>query len=1079
MPPKRAGAKAGKSAPAPKRDQWFDAKAADEDIDDDLAFDSDDDKQFGAFFKQQAARAKAEKAAKKKGGTAPTGGDEAGGFDEWDDEDGASGSDAQWSDDDDDSRSEIDISELLDTKEERAERRQERQAKKAAEKKSADPVAKKAAGKAGASKGRMLEGAESMLLAPEARRSKTSLAELASATKKAIAGDDAEADAATKERLANLTSVQGLIGRELTEQERHMMDRGLARDATRAEMAKWKSFISEQRRSRTVSFPLKAPNQNPVPTTLAGIASIQQERIAKAAALLKAAEKEGDSDAVAAAAAQPAAAPASAVVSMAAKMNELLAASGLGTTKEHKRLAREQKASGATAGASAAAADGRPTSAEGFADADGFLPVTGEETVGDETAKEEGPDMTYVAKLKALVGYDLAKRKRFNKIKSKAYRRILRKEKERERELKERALELVNPEAARKKAQAKIDKMRAEERTTQRHKNTSKWVRHVKHMAKFDDDAKDAIREQDVLRQRLMAKADEAADDELIDAAEAESSDEEQERRVDELLSGKAPVSSVLWGGAAEADSDPEGLDDADGDDKRAKLRKARKELGSMDFMKRARERHAEQFRSEAAELQADIARFQRGEAPQGAGFELDSDDGLDAEERAERKRVAAEDRAGGLDFMGLRDRQEKAAAAVKERRKREGEAEARRMADLKSTEAGSGRKRFGANAAADDGGRAAPRVDVELAAPGGMVAGEGQALTPAERRRLQAEVAAREAQPAAATTKAGRKKAREAAAAAAEALVDDGGAEDEDAVMGTSGAESAPSPKSALRKSAAADAATTAPLSGKEKKRVRVETADAAATATKSPPSKPRKAEEGAQMSHDYLVSRAFARDDIDEDFTAAKAAQVEEALKPEDANASLPGWGEWGGESERLNRNHKQRVAENALKRSIERSALASARADAKLDHAIINHDVGMVADKHTLHVVPRPYDSAVQYERAMRQPLGPEFNSVRTFQDGVAPKVQTKKGVAIDPVDRTTGMHKKAKTSRSKKSDLDDELAETALVQSSAERKAAAKEAAAQAAASAKAKKEAAAKKASAGKRDGARLKNKRAR
>ena len=231
--------------------------------------------------------------------------------------------------------------------------------------------------------------------------------------------------------------------------------------------------------------------------------------------------------------------------------------------------------------------------------------------------------------------------------------------------------------------------------------------------------------------------------------------------------------------------------------------------------------------------------------------------------------------------------------------------------------------------------------------------------------------------------------------------------------------------------------------------------------------------------MSHDYLVSRAFARDDIDEDFTAAKAAQVDDAMKPEDKNASLPGWGEWGGENERLNQRHKQRVADLTLKRSIERTALAGARADAKLDHAIINHDVDMVSDKHTLHVVPRPYDSAVQYERAMRQPLGPEYNSVRTFQDGVAPKVQTKQGVAIEPVDRTTGMHKKAKTSRSKKSELDDELADAALMPTSAERKDAAKKSAASAAAAAKAKKEAAAKKQSAGKREAPRLKNKSAR
>jgi U3 small nucleolar RNA-associated protein 14 len=200
--------------------------------------------------------------------------------------------------------------------------------------------------------------------------------------------------------------------------------------------------------------------------------------------------------------------------------------------------------------------------------------------------------------------------------------------------------------------------------------------------------------------------------------------------------------------------------------------------------------------------------------------------------------------------------------------------------------------------------------------------------------------------------------------------------------------------------------------------------------------------------MSHDYLVARAFARDDIDEDFTAAKAAQVDAALKPVDPNASLPGWGEWGGENERLNKQHKERVADLSMKRNIERTALAASRADANLEHAIINHDVGMVTDKHTLHIVPRPYDSAVQYQRAMRVPLGPEFNSVRTFQEGVAPRVVTKRGVAIDPVDLTTGMPKKAVLKRRSKQaeqqeSEDTSLADMALMPDAAD-KAAAREA-----------------------------------
>jgi U3 small nucleolar RNA-associated protein 14 len=138
---------------------------------------------------------------------------------------------------------------------------------------------------------------------------------------------------------------------------------------------------------------------------------------------------------------------------------------------------------------------------------------------------------------------------------------------------------------------------------------------------------------------------------------------------------------------------------------------------------------------------------------------------------------------------------------------------------------------------------------------------------------------------------------------------------------------------------------------------------------------------------------------------------------MKPQDKNATLPGWGEWGGEDEQLGEKHKGKVAELELKRNIGKATLMNARADSKLSHVIINHDVDLVPSKHMLHMVPRPFADAGEFQRSMRQPIGPEWNTAKTFNAGVQPKVMTKAGVVIDPVDAVSGLRKTAKTSRRK--------------------------------------------------------------
>ncbi|CAG9792307.1 unnamed protein product [Diatraea saccharalis] len=119
------------------------------------------------------------------------------------------------------------------------------------------------------------------------------------------------------------------------------------------------------------------------------------------------------------------------------------------------------------------------------------------------------------AKIRAQQSYKAAKAKRQSKIKSKKYHRILKKEKLK-LQLKEfEELQKKNPEEALQKLEA-LEKARALERHTLRHKNTGKWARNQLIRAKYDKEVRQQIAEQLAVSRNLTHKPQdtESTDDE-------------------------------------------------------------------------------------------------------------------------------------------------------------------------------------------------------------------------------------------------------------------------------------------------------------------------------------------------------------------------------------------------------------------------------------------------------------------------------------------------------------------------------------------------------------------------------------
>jgi U3 small nucleolar RNA-associated protein 14 len=146
-------------------------------------------------------------------------------------------------------------------------------------------------------------------------------------------------------------------------------------------------------------------------------------------------------------------------------------------------------------------------------------------------------------------------------------------------------------------------------------------------------------------------------------------------------------------------------------------------------------------------------------------------------------------------------------------------------------------------------------------------------------------------------------------------------------------------------------------------------------------------------KFSQKELIARAFAGDDlIEEEFSAEKQAQVEEDMDKEE-DLTLPGWGSWAGSS--LKSKPRKKIIKKVPGIAQEK------RQDSKLSKVIINEKESKRLSKYKVTSIPYPYQTREQYEKAIRVPLGKEWNSRNSFQSMSKPRAITRAGQIIHPI------------------------------------------------------------------------------
>ncbi|KAL1542801.1 U3 small nucleolar RNA-associated protein 14 A [Salvia divinorum] len=147
-------------------------------------------------------------------------------------------------------------------------------------------------------------------------------------------------------------------------------------------------------------------------------------------------------------------------------------------------------------------------------------------------------------------------------------------------------------------------------------------------------------------------------------------------------------------------------------------------------------------------------------------------------------------------------------------------------------------------------------------------------------------------------------------------------------------------------------------------------------------------------------LIQRAFAGDDVEEDFIKQKEAVLDEENPEPEKPVLLPGWGQWTGVQKRRGLPSWMLKEHEAAKQKRDESL--KKRKDAHLNNVIISEKLGKKAEKLHTKTLPYPYTSKEVFEQSIRMPIGPEFNPVTAIGALNRPEVVKKAGVIIKPIE-----------------------------------------------------------------------------
>jgi len=155
--------------------------------------------------------------------------------------------------------------------------------------------------------------------------------------------------------------------------------------------------------------------------------------------------------------------------------------------------------------------------------------------------------------------------------------------------------------------------------------------------------------------------------------------------------------------------------------------------------------------------------------------------------------------------------------------------------------------------------------------------------------------------------------------------------------------------------------------------------------------------------LSQAELVKKAFAAptdEEVREEFEAEKDAlrERDDPTRKKEEEKTVSGWGSWVGEGAPPPRPPKKlpkRLQAPEKKKQVKR------RRDDELRTVIISEKRIKKNAQYCVDVVPYPYTSREQYEKAMGGALGREWNVTSAVKNMTRPEIVTRAGIMIKPI------------------------------------------------------------------------------
>ncbi|XP_045775005.1 U3 small nucleolar RNA-associated protein 14 homolog A [Maniola jurtina] len=147
--------------------------------------------------------------------------------------------------------------------------------------------------------------------------------------------------------------------------------------------------------------------------------------------------------------------------------------------------------------------------------------------------------------------------------------------------------------------------------------------------------------------------------------------------------------------------------------------------------------------------------------------------------------------------------------------------------------------------------------------------------------------------------------------------------------------------------------------------------------------------------------IEEVFEEDDVVDSFRQEKEDEINNDT-PKDIDLTLPGWGSWGGKGVKAPKRKRNRF--------IGKPAPKMPRRDKNKGDIIINEFQNPKLAAHKVSDLPFPFTSIKDYEASIRTPLGNTFIPETAHKKLIQPSVITKVGTVIEPMDEDELLVKK---------------------------------------------------------------------